>query len=346
MSITTDIKTRADEVAKQGRKAGKTVVDAAQTQLATAQTQLVELTDAVTSNVTGAVNDLREQAEKTVEPYVTRVNKTVEPYVTRVNKTVEPYVTRVNKTVEPYVAQAKGYADTARTRAEGLLDTVTADKRVAKVVDTAQQLSETVQARVLAPVRTRTARPAATVRTTAAKATPAKATPASVGREAGDHQAGDHEVGHQAHRPQEHRAHQHRKERPVTPRFATKPRPVCLRGRGFVVWPGCTSSVIWVHGCGQPALPVDRSCAVLGGHRPAAMGPGRLRDPQERGLRGHQPADQAGLARHSGRVPGAGLFHDADPGPDAVHPGRRVPGRRASRRPAGVRRFELVTVSS
>lgn len=127
MSITNDIRSYADTALEQG----KNVVGQAQAQL----------TD-VTSKASGAVFDLRAQAEKTIN------------------------LEAIKSAVEPYLAQAKQYRSTVTDRAEGLYglvyESVMSDKRVAKVINTAESLTgvvvETVQDRVVKPVVSLTGR--------------------------------------------------------------------------------------------------------------------------------------------------------------------------------------------
>jgi hypothetical protein len=127
MSITSDIRSYADTALEQG----KTVVGQA-------QTQFID----VTTKATGVVFDLRTQAEKTVN------------------------LAAIKSAVEPYLAQAKQYRSTVTDRAEGLFESVYEsvknDKRVAKVITTAESLTgvvvETVQDRVVKPVASLTGR--------------------------------------------------------------------------------------------------------------------------------------------------------------------------------------------
>jgi len=145
MSITRDIRSYADTAKEQGKQ----VLGLAQTQLndvtgqanglvgklaGTAKGNVSELT----AKATGAVHDLRTQAEKAVN------------------------VDGVRAAVEPYLAQAKGYSSTVSDRAEELYTSVKNDKRVAKLVTSAESLTgivvETVQDRVVKPVQSVTGR--------------------------------------------------------------------------------------------------------------------------------------------------------------------------------------------
>jgi hypothetical protein len=158
MSITNDIRSYADTALEQGKQV-----------VGQAQAQINGLTGTARSNVTqlttragGAVTDLRTQAEKTLN------------------------LEAVRTAVEPYLAQAKQYRASVTDRAEGLFETVKSDKRVAKVVATAESLTGTVVGtvndRVVKPVSALTgigAKPASkpvAKRTTPAKKTAAKTT--------------------------------------------------------------------------------------------------------------------------------------------------------------------------
>jgi hypothetical protein len=148
MSITKDIRSYADIALEQG----KHVIGQAQTQFndVTGQANglVGKLTDSAKGNVskaTVAAQDLRTQAEKAVN------------------------LDAIKAAIEPYVAQAKGYSTTVSDRAEELYSTVRKDKRVAKLVTTAESVTgavvETVQDRVVKPVQSLTGRgskPAAT----------------------------------------------------------------------------------------------------------------------------------------------------------------------------------------
>jgi hypothetical protein len=137
MSIANDIRGYADTAIEQG----KHVVGQAVGQ---AQAQFTEFS----GRAAGAVNDLRVQAEKTLN------------------------IEALRTAVEPYLAQARQYRASVTDRAEGLLGSVKGDKRVAKVVATAESVSgvvvDTVTERVVKPVTTLTGRagkPAATAGT-------------------------------------------------------------------------------------------------------------------------------------------------------------------------------------
>jgi hypothetical protein len=164
MSITNDIRSYADTALEQGKQ----VVGQAQAQLngltGTARTNVTQLT----SRATGAVTDLRTQAEKTLN------------------------LDAIRTAVEPYLAQAKQYRASVTDRAEGLIETVKSDKRVAKVVATAESFTRpvvgTVTERVVKPVSALTGRgtkPAGTSTTTSpAKKATTKATTKATAKKA------------------------------------------------------------------------------------------------------------------------------------------------------------------
>jgi len=92
--------------------------------------------DELTGKATVTVAELRTQAEKAVN------------------------LQAVKAAVEPYLAQAKDYTHSVTDRAGGLVGTVTSDKRVARLVTTAEALTgavaETVQVKIVKPVRSLT----------------------------------------------------------------------------------------------------------------------------------------------------------------------------------------------
>jgi ABC-type transporter Mla subunit MlaD len=151
MSIANDIRTYADNAVNQG----KHVFDQAQAQLNDVTGQANEFYGKTRENVTEiankattAVHDLRVSAEKAIN------------------------IEAIKTAVEPYIVQAKEYRSTVADRAETLFETVKHDKRVVKLVDAAEQVVETVQERVVKPVRALTVRGAKPVTKPAAKATP------------------------------------------------------------------------------------------------------------------------------------------------------------------------------
>jgi uncharacterized protein YjbJ (UPF0337 family) len=159
MSITSDIRSYADNAVNQG----KHVIDQAQAQLNDVTGQANEFVGKARDNVsdiaekaTGAVSDLRASAEKAVN------------------------LDAIKSAIEPYLTHAKGYSATVTDRAEVFISTLKSDKRVAKLVDTAGSVSgvvvETVQERVVKPVQSLTGIGAKSAVTPARKPSPAKAT--------------------------------------------------------------------------------------------------------------------------------------------------------------------------
>lgn len=151
MSIATDIRSYADNAVTQG----KHVLDQAQAQLNDVTGQANELYGKTRENVTEiankattAVHDLRVSAEKAIN------------------------IEAIKTAVDPYLTQVKDYRSTVTDRAETLFETVKHDKRVVKLVDAAEQVVETVQERVVKPVRSLTGRAAKPVSKPAAKASP------------------------------------------------------------------------------------------------------------------------------------------------------------------------------
>jgi hypothetical protein len=160
MSITSDIRNYADTAVVQGKQIVGQAVGTAQQQFATAQHQFA----GVTSRATGTVNDLRVQAEKTLN------------------------IEALRTAIEPYLSQARQYRSTVTDRAEGLFDTVTSDPRVAKVVTTAETVTglvlDTVQERIVKPVSTFTGRGTAPKKAPARTTKPAKPAKAATTRPA------------------------------------------------------------------------------------------------------------------------------------------------------------------
>jgi hypothetical protein len=139
MSITSDIRSYADNAVSQGKQ----VLDQAQAQLNDVTGQATdiygktnEFVTEIAGKATEAVTDLRASAEKAIN------------------------LDAIKTAVEPYLHQVKGYTHTVTDRAEVLISGVRGDKRVAKLVDTAGTLSgvvvETVQERVVKPVQSLT----------------------------------------------------------------------------------------------------------------------------------------------------------------------------------------------
>jgi uncharacterized protein YjbJ (UPF0337 family) len=132
MSIASDIRSYADTAVTQGKQVLDSSIASAQAQLDDVTGQANEFYGKTKDNVSDiagkaaeAVNDLRASAEKAIN------------------------IDAIKSAVEPYLAQVKDYTGTVTDRAEGLLSGITADPRVAKLV-------ETVQDRVVKPVQSLT----------------------------------------------------------------------------------------------------------------------------------------------------------------------------------------------
>jgi len=153
MSIASDLRSYADNAVTQGKQ----VLDQAQAQLNDVTGQANEFYGKTRENVVGlaskassTVNDLRVQAEKAVN------------------------LDAIKTAVEPYIIQVKGYVAPVADRAESVLAGVKNDPRVAKLVDAARPVVETVQERVVKPVQDLTGRSSKPVAKPAAKATAPK----------------------------------------------------------------------------------------------------------------------------------------------------------------------------
>lgn len=166
MSITKDIRSYADNAVEQGKQ----VLDQAQTQL-----------HDVTGQANGLVGKVTGTAKDNVSGLTTKATDAVHDLRTQAEKAVN--VDAIKAAVEPYVAQAKGYSTTVTDRAEELLTTVKNDKRVAKLVSTAEAVTgvvvETVQQRVVKPVQALTGRGSKPAPKAPAAAKPATTKPAT-----------------------------------------------------------------------------------------------------------------------------------------------------------------------
>jgi hypothetical protein len=124
----------------------------------------------ITSDIRGYADSALEQGKQVGA----KASSTVADLRSQAEKTLN--VDAIRAAVEPYLAQAKEYRTAVTDRANGLVETVTSDKRVAKLVDTAESLSGTVfgtvQQRVVKPVQNLTGlgKPSAPARKPAAKA--------------------------------------------------------------------------------------------------------------------------------------------------------------------------------
>ncbi|WP_375492966.1 hypothetical protein [uncultured Jatrophihabitans sp.] len=142
MSITSDIRSYADNAVSQG----KHVLDQAQSSL-----------NDVTGRARDNVTDLRASAEKVVN------------------------LDAVTTAIEPYVAQLRQYSTAVTDRVEHAVDGLRSDKRIGGLIDSAESLSNTVvetfNQRVVKPVQSLTGRSTSrptTTRKAAPKPRPAK----------------------------------------------------------------------------------------------------------------------------------------------------------------------------
>lgn len=141
MSITSDIRTYADNAIEQGKQ----VLGQAQASINDVTGQLTETANEYVGKLTAKsnVSDLREKAGEAVTDLREQAEKAVN-------------LDAIKAAVEPYIAQAKGYTHTVTDRVEELLNTVKGDKRVSALVTKAEELTgtvvETVQERIVKPV--------------------------------------------------------------------------------------------------------------------------------------------------------------------------------------------------
>lgn len=165
MSIASDIRSYADTAVAEGKK----VLDQAQSQLGE-----------VGGSVQASANDYFGRYAATARENVSDIADKAGEAVNELRASAEKAINldAIKSAVEPYLAQVKDYQATVTDRAEDLLSTVTSDKRVAKIVDTASSVSgtvvEQVQLRVVQPVQARLgSKPVATVTKPASKPSPA-----------------------------------------------------------------------------------------------------------------------------------------------------------------------------
>ncbi len=175
MSITSDIRNYADSALEQGKHA----LDQAQAQL-----------NDVTGDVTTRVNKLADTAKDNVSGISTKASAVAGDLRTQAEKVLP--LDAIKSAVEPYLAHAREYATGVSDRATGVYRSLTSDKRVAKVVDSAEavvgSVTEVVQERVVKPV----------ISLTGLNKSSANGDP-QAGRQAGRH-AARAEAGHQAGR--------------------------------------------------------------------------------------------------------------------------------------------------
>ena len=149
MSITTDLRSYADKAADRAQASLNDVTGQANELYGKTRENVVELA----GKAQGTVKELRLQAEKAVN------------------------LDAIKTAVEPYIAQVKGYTHQVTDRAESLFVTVKSDARVAKLVDAARPVVDTVQEKVVKPLTARTAKSAPAAK--AAPKAPTAAKPAT-----------------------------------------------------------------------------------------------------------------------------------------------------------------------
>lgn len=140
MSITNDLRTYAGIARDQGREA----LEQAQSQLSDVTGQANEIVGKLSETTRGNVAELTGKAAGAVQDLRLQVERAVN-------------VEALKAAVEPYLAQARGYTALVTDRAEEFYSTVRDDKRVARLVATADSVTgvviETLAQRVVAPVR-------------------------------------------------------------------------------------------------------------------------------------------------------------------------------------------------
>lgn len=92
----------------------------------------------ITSDLRGYADTAVEQGKHALD----QANDAVAELRTHAEQAVN--LEAIKAAVQPYLAQAKGYSTIVTDRAEQLYATVTSDKRVAKLVDTAESLTGAV----------------------------------------------------------------------------------------------------------------------------------------------------------------------------------------------------------
>jgi hypothetical protein len=141
MSIASDLRSYADNAVTQGKQ----VLDST---ITTAQAQL--------NDVTGQANELYGKTRENVAELAGKATNVVTDLRTSAEKAVN--LDAIKTAVEPYIIQVKGYVTPVTDRAESLIAGVKGDPRVAKLVDAAGVVVETVQQRVVKPVQDLTGR--------------------------------------------------------------------------------------------------------------------------------------------------------------------------------------------
>jgi hypothetical protein len=148
VSITSDIRSYADNAVSQGKQVLDQAIDTAQASLNDVTGQAGDIVGRAQKNV----NDLRATAEKAVN------------------------LDAVSTAVEPYIAQFREYTTAVTDRVEHAVDGLRSDKRVAALIDQAEALGntvvETLNERVVKPVQSLTGRSTSSATKPASKPTP------------------------------------------------------------------------------------------------------------------------------------------------------------------------------
>lgn len=132
MSITSDIRSYADNAVSQGKQVLDQAIDTAQASL---------------NDVSGQAGDIVGRAQKNVQDLRASAEKAVN-------------LDAVSTAVEPYLAQFKEYTTAVSDRVEHAVDGLRSDKRIAALIDQAEALGstvvETLNERVVKPVQSLT----------------------------------------------------------------------------------------------------------------------------------------------------------------------------------------------
>jgi hypothetical protein len=168
MSIATDVRSYAETALEQGKQA----VDTVQTRITEVRGDATEVAEKLqgsarefVSRVQDDANEFAGRVQTSVTELTGRANSAYGDVLTRAEtllnnaKTVDftvagrtVSVQAVTDVVEPYVNQVLGYRTAAQERADEVLADLRKDPRVARVIEAANTVVETVQVRVVKPV--------------------------------------------------------------------------------------------------------------------------------------------------------------------------------------------------
>lgn len=175
MSITSDVRSYADAALEQGRQ----VVDQAQARFTGVRGDATNLAN----KVTGTAGDVAEKVEDGAQGFADKASETCadlwvrgEALYGRVSSL--PAVESVTSTVEPYLAQLNAYRIAATEKAEDLYAELKKNEQVAKALHVAETAAglvlESVNERLVNPVKARLEREPVTTTTPATETEPAK----------------------------------------------------------------------------------------------------------------------------------------------------------------------------